>query len=96
MSANDTSQATIESQETVKPRKRERLRIGLSGKLLLLTTLFVMIAEVMIYVPSIANYRIMWLKDRLAAAHTAALVLDAAPSAAVCAAARRSFSHMMR
>jgi len=52
---------------------------GLSGKLLLLTTLFVMVAAVMIYVPSIANFRLMWLTDRLAAAHTAALVLDAAP-----------------
>jgi signal transduction histidine kinase len=61
----------------------KRPRIGLSGKLLLLTTLFVMVAEVMIYVPSIANFRIMWLKDRLAAAHTAALVLDAAPSGMV-------------
>jgi len=60
------------------PAKR-RLRFGLSGKLLLLTTLFVMIAEIMIYVPSISNFRIMWLNDRLAAAHTAALVLDAAP-----------------
>jgi len=65
------------------PPKRERLRIGLSGKLLLLTVLFVMVAEVMIYVPSIANFRIMWLTDRLAAAHTAALVLDAAPSGMV-------------
>src|SRR5215813_7146727 len=58
-------------------------RLGLSGKLLLLTTAFVMIAEVLIYVPSIANFRIMWLQDRLAAAHTAALVLDAAPSGMV-------------
>ena len=57
--------------------------LGLSGKLLLLTTVFVMIAEVLIYVPSIANFRIMWLKDRLASAHTAALVLDAAPSGMV-------------
>jgi len=32
-------------------------RFGLSGKLLLLTIVFVMIAEVLIYVPSIANYR---------------------------------------
>ena len=48
-------------------------RFGLSGKLLVLTTLFVMIAEVLIYVPSIANFRITWLKDRLAAAHMAAL-----------------------
>ena len=51
-------------------------RWGLSGKLLVLTILFVMIAEVLIYVPSIANFRLNWLKDRLAAAHTAALVLE--------------------
>src|SRR5919201_5761972 len=54
-------------------------RFGLSGKLLVLTILFVMIAEVLIYVPSMANFRVNWLKDRLAAAHTAALVLDAVP-----------------
>lgn len=54
-------------------------RLGLSGRLLLLTVLFVMIAEVLIYVPSIANFRLTWLKDRLAAAQIAALVLDAAP-----------------
>jgi signal transduction histidine kinase len=54
-------------------------RFGLSGKLLVLTILFVMLAEVLIYVPSIANFRLNWLRDRLAAAHTAALVLDAAP-----------------
>ncbi|KAB2876741.1 MAG: HAMP domain-containing histidine kinase, partial [Pseudorhodoplanes sp.] len=56
---------------------------GLSGKLLALTILFVMLAEVLIYVPSIANFRLNWLNDRLAAAHTAALVLDAAPSGMV-------------
>jgi hypothetical protein len=58
-------------------------RIGLSGKLLLLTIVFVMVAEIMIYVPSVANFRLNWLNDRLAAAHTAALVLDAAPSGMV-------------
>jgi signal transduction histidine kinase len=58
-------------------------RLGLSGRLLMLTILFVMIAEVLIYVPSIANFRLNWLNDRLAAAHTAALVLDAAPSGMV-------------
>jgi len=60
-----------------------KLRFGLSGKLLVLTILFVMIAEVLIYVPSIANFRLNWLADRLAAANTAALVLDAAPRGAV-------------
>lgn len=60
-----------------------RLRLGLSGKLLVLTLLFVMLAEVLIYVPSIANFRLNWLNDRLAAGRTAALVLDAAPDGAV-------------
>lgn len=60
-----------------------RLRVGLSGKLLFLTILFVMVAEILIYVPSVANFRLNWLNDRLAAAHTAALVLDAAPSGMV-------------
>src|SRR5580704_11468537 len=53
--------------------------LGLSGKLLILTILFVMIAEVLIYVPSIATFRRNWLNDRLSAAYTAALVLEAAP-----------------
>jgi signal transduction histidine kinase len=59
------------------------LRFGLSGKLLVLTILFVMVAEVLIYVPSIAAFRRSWLNDRLSAAYTAALVLEAAPGAMV-------------
>ncbi len=54
-------------------------RFGLSARLLLLTVLFVMIAEVLIYVPSVASFRLTWLRDRLAAAQIAAMVLDAAP-----------------
>lgn len=54
-------------------------QFGLSARLLLLTILFVMIAEVLIYVPSIANFRQTWLNDRIAAAQIAAMVLDAAP-----------------
>ena len=42
-----------------------------------------MVAEVLIYVPSVANFRLNWLNDRLAAAHTAALVLEASPSGMV-------------
>ncbi|MEM5581182.1 HAMP domain-containing sensor histidine kinase [Roseibium sp. AS2] len=48
---------------------------GLSGKLLLLTVVFVMLAEVCIYVPSIANFRDTWLMDRLTTAGVAASVL---------------------
>ncbi|WP_043538591.1 sensor histidine kinase [Salinarimonas rosea] len=51
--------------------------VGLSGRLLVLTIAFVMLAEVLIYVPSVANFQRSWLSDRLAAAQIAALVLDA-------------------
>ncbi len=61
----------------------DRAPMGLSAKLLVLTVAFVMLAEILIYVPSIANFRLNWLRDKLASAHTAALVLDAAPSGMV-------------
>ncbi len=79
----DQDRTTANSDNGKQQRRRLCPGLGLSGKLLLLTTVFVMVAEILIYVPSIANFRIMWLKDRLAAAHTAALVLDAAPSGMV-------------
>jgi signal transduction histidine kinase len=66
-----------------RPNPMRAPRFGLSGKLLVLTILFVMIAEVLIYVPLVANFRVNWLRDRLASAYTAALVLDAAPSGMV-------------
>jgi signal transduction histidine kinase len=62
---------------------RARARMGLSAKLLVLTLSFVMIAEVLIYVPSVANFRLNWLSDRLSAAYTAALVFETAPSGTV-------------
>jgi len=77
------TEPTSEPVASSAPRPARSPRIGLSGKLLFLTILFVMLAEILIYVPSIANFRLNWLNDRLAAAHTAALVLDAAPSGMV-------------
>src|ERR1700741_579491 len=55
----------------------ERRGCGLSAKLLLLTLVFVMLAEVLIFVPSVANFRITWLTDRLTAARLAALATEA-------------------
>jgi len=72
-----------EEDTAVRPVSVRVPRFGLSGKLLVLTILFVMIAEVLIYVPSVANFRVTWLKDRLATGYTAALVLDAAPNGMV-------------
>ncbi|MBV9530501.1 MAG: HAMP domain-containing histidine kinase, partial [Bradyrhizobium sp.] len=71
--------ATADQPITNLPRPRQPRRLGLSGKLLLLTIPLVMIAEVLIYVPAIANFWLNRLNDRVAAANTAALVLDAAP-----------------
>jgi signal transduction histidine kinase len=48
---------------------------GLSTKLLLLTILFVMVAEVLIFLPSIANFRLRWLEERLATAAAVGIVL---------------------
>ncbi len=56
---------------------KRKPRFGLSGKLLVLTILFVMVAEVLIYVPSIANFRLTWLADRVAVARTVSIVLNA-------------------
>ena len=52
---------------------------GLSAKLLLLTILFVMLAEVLVFVPSVSNFRRQWLMERLAAAQIASLAAEAAP-----------------
>jgi len=62
--------------------KRPRLPIfakGLSARLLILTIAFVMLAEVLIYAPSIGRFRLVFLEERLAAAHLAILTLEATP-----------------
>jgi signal transduction histidine kinase len=50
-------------------------RIGLSTRLFALTVLFVTVSEILIYVPSIANFRTSWLMDHLTMADAASLVL---------------------
>jgi signal transduction histidine kinase len=49
---------------------------SLTAKLLWLTILFVMIAEVLIFVPSVANTRLRLLENRLNTAAAAAIVVD--------------------
>lgn len=52
---------------------------SLSAKLLLLTIAFVMLAEVLIYAPSIGRMRLVYLEERIAAAHLSILALEATP-----------------
>lgn len=56
------------------PAKRLSFLRGLSGKLLVLTVIFVMIAEVLIFVPSIANFCVTWLQNKLDTAEVASIV----------------------
>ncbi len=58
---------------------------SLSGRFLILTTVFVMIAEVMIFVPSIARFREDYLLDRLERAQIASLALLASSDTMVTA-----------
>lgn len=51
--------------------------MGLSGRLLALTVVFVMLAEVLVFVPSISRFRLDYLQDRIAKAHLAVLALEA-------------------
>jgi signal transduction histidine kinase len=49
----------------------------------LLTVAFVMLAEVLIFLPSVARFRHDWLEQRLAAGHLAILALEATPDGMV-------------
>jgi signal transduction histidine kinase len=52
---------------------------GLSARLLLLTAFFVMVSEVLIFLPSVARDRLAYLEDRIDAARLAVFALEATP-----------------
>lgn len=65
-------------------RVRSRLkRLGLPAKLLILTLLFVALAEVLIFLPSVANHRVNLLTERLRSAQLASLAADVNPQGVV-------------
>lgn len=55
-----------------------RPKIGLSGRLMVLTIAFVLISSVLIYVPSIAYFRLQYLNNKIAGAQIASLAVEAA------------------
>ena len=55
------------------------VKLGLRARLLLLTTGFVLFAELLIFPPSAASQRNRWLDERVQAAEIAAIALDASP-----------------
>ena len=56
---------------------------GLSGRLLLLTAVFVMGAELLMLAPSLAAFQDAWLTSRVRAAELASLAVEAAPAGVV-------------
>ncbi len=56
---------------------------GLSARLLLLTALFVMLAELLILAPALAAFEVDWLKSRVHDAELASLAVKAAPAGVV-------------
>jgi signal transduction histidine kinase len=56
---------------------------GLPFRLLLLTVFFVMLAEVLIFVPSVARFRQSWIEAKLETGHLAAYSIEAAPEGMV-------------
>jgi len=65
----------VQDAETSPGERNVPLTRGLSTKLLLLTMLFVLLAEVLIFLPSIANFRLQWLGERLGTAAAVSAVL---------------------
>ena len=59
--------------------KKISVKESLSARLLLFTIFFVLLAEIVIYVPSIANFRETWIEQKLSEANIAILVVEAAP-----------------
>ncbi len=53
--------------------------LSLPSKLLMLTAVFVMLAEVLIFLPSISTFRVDWLNERLTAAQLATLAAEGFP-----------------
>jgi signal transduction histidine kinase len=53
---------------------------SLSARLLILTVFFVMVGEVLIFVPSVARFRMTYFENRLAAGYLATLALEASPT----------------
>jgi signal transduction histidine kinase len=68
--------AAAEAEPKVRAR---RWGLGLAGRLLLVAIGFIIVTQIVWFVPRVASYRESQLRDRLSAADTAALVFTAAP-----------------
>lgn len=75
-----TEKEPVTESESVEAKLDVPAGRGLSAKLLLVTVAFVLLVEVLIFLPSISNFRLRWLGERLqTAAGVSALLIDIQP-----------------
>jgi signal transduction histidine kinase len=79
----DAAPLTVASDANRPPPRRWLWPGGLSARLLLLTALFVMLAELVILAPSLASYEEGRLEERVRAAELASLAVEASPDQVV-------------
>ncbi len=70
---------TLSKKEQISSAPMPQALSGLSAKLLVLTIFFVLLAEFLIYTPSISRFRKAYLEETIANAHLASLALEATP-----------------
>lgn len=61
--------------QKTRAEKRVPLTRGLSARLLLLTISFIMLTQTLLFLPSLANFRLSWLEERLSTAAAIGIVL---------------------
>ncbi len=75
----DNMCAAIDSEACGPEISRVRWSRSLSARVLTLTVFFILVSVAFVFMPSIAEFRITWLKNRLAMAEVASLAVEAAP-----------------
>ncbi len=82
--------------EAVRPARRRNTAFGLSWRILALVVTAVMTAEVLIFLPSIARFRVVYLEQLIESGTLAALALDATPDNMVTEEVKRSLLNNAR
>ncbi len=77
------SQFELKSENTVPVERNRMIPRSLSGKLLILTMVVIMLTEIFVFIPSVANFRLTWLSDHFVAGEAASLALERLPDDAV-------------
>jgi signal transduction histidine kinase len=81
--ASETRDGEPKAASRIETPRRLPWPVGLSARLLLLTALFVLTAQLFILLPSLASFEVGWLTDRVRAAELASLAVEAAPAGVV-------------